>query len=305
MSLRLIATFVMVSVSLCAAQSRPTRPSGPDPIPLPKNVNGYQDVEYARGKDKPLLMDLFVPRDAKDPLPLIVWIHGGGWVGGNKEPCPALPMATKGYVVATINYRLAPEWVFPAQIEDCKAAIRFLRANAAKYNIDPKRIGVWGISAGGHLGALLGTSGDVKEVEGEVGGNLDQSSRVQCVVDFCGPTDLGLFLKSGDGIAAAKLVTGGDMQKALDLIKKMNPITYVTKDDPPFLIVHGDQDKTVPIESSQLLEKALKDAKVEVTYHVAKGRGHNVGGPDLAPLVFAFIENHLKVPATQPAKNQQ
>ena len=161
---------------------------------------------------------------------------GAVGVRGSKENCQAVPLIAKGYAVASINYRLSQHAIFPAQIEDCKAAIRWLRANAKKYNLDPDHIGVWGASAGGHLVALLGTTGNVKELEGH-GGNLDQPSRVQCVVDWFGPTD---FAKMGGrqdkpDSPMARLV-GGPVRDRKELAAKANPIAYVGKDSAPFLI---------------------------------------------------------------------
>ena len=127
--------------------------------------------------NKPLLLDLYLSTKAKIRQPVIVWIHGGGWSKGSKNGCPAIPLSAEGYNVVSINYRLTDEASFPAQIDDCKGAIRWVRANANKYGFDPDRIGVWGSSAGGHLVALLGTSGGVKEVEGDVGDNETFSSR--------------------------------------------------------------------------------------------------------------------------------
>ena len=154
----------------------------------PKGVQALRNLPYVANGHERQRLDLYLPEKAEGRLPLIVWIHGGAWWAGSKEDCPAVPLAAKGYAVASINYRFSQHAVFPAQIEDCKAAIRWLRANAAKYHLDADHIGVWGASAGGHLVALLGTTGGVKELEGK-GGNLDQSSRVQCVVDWFGPTD--------------------------------------------------------------------------------------------------------------------
>src|SRR5262249_6997950 len=133
--------------------------------------------------------DLYLPEKADSPSPVIVWVHGGAWRGGSKENCPAVPFAARGYAVASINYRLSQHATFPAQIEDCKAAVRWLRANANKFRRAPDRFGAGGASAGGPLVALLGTAGDAKELEGK-GGHLDRPSRVQAVVDWFGPTDL-------------------------------------------------------------------------------------------------------------------
>jgi acetyl esterase/lipase len=261
-----------------------------------------RDVEYAKVGDKRLLLDLFVPEKADAPLPLIVWIHGGAWLGGDKAGGPAMPQIRRGYAVASINYRLSNEAIFPAQIYDCKAAIRWLRAHAKEYNIDPHRIGVWGSSAGGHLVALLGTSGDVKQIEGDEG-NLDQSSRVQAVCDWFGPTD---FLQmAAHMLPDAKMphdtadspeskLVGGPIQQNKEKVAKANPITYVSKDDPPFLIMHGDKDPLVPHHQSEILTEALKKAGVEVTFKTVEGAGHGFGGPEVMKLVEEFFDKHLK-----------
>jgi len=270
-----------------------------------------KDIDYGGEGKKSQMLDLYLPADAKTPLPVIVWIHGGAWRGGNKEGCPALRFLRQGYAAASINYRLSQEAVFPAQIEDCKGAIRWLRANAGKYNLDPNRIGVWGSSAGGHLVALLGTSADVKELEGKVGGNLEYSSRVQAVCDWFGPTDflqMSKFpssMKHDDAGSPESLLVGGAIQENKDKVAKTNPITYVTKDDPPFLIMHGDKDPLVPTNQSELLHDALKKAGVDATFHVVKGAGHGFGGPELDKMVSEFFDKHLKgaattKPATQP-----
>src|SRR5262249_53056202 len=151
------------------------------------------NLEYVKDGHERNRLDLYLPEKTNERLPLVVWIHGGGWTQGDKAPCPMAWLVPKGYVVASINYRFLKHGDPPAQIEDCKAAIRWLRANATKYNFDPHRVGVAGASAGGYLVALLGTSGGVKELEGQ-GGNQEQSSRVQCVVDLFGPTRI----KNGD-----------------------------------------------------------------------------------------------------------
>jgi len=189
-----------------------------------------------------------------------VWIHGGGWSAGGKEDCPAVSFVTKGYAVASINYRFSQHALFPAQIEDCKAAIRWLRANAKRYNLDAGHVGVWGASAGGHLVALLGTTGGVKKLEG-TGGNLDQSSRVQCVVDWFGPTDfakMGGWQDKPDSPMA--LLIGGPVRDRQELATKANPITYISKDSAPFLIMHGEKDNLVPMSQSELLDGALRKA---------------------------------------------
>jgi acetyl esterase/lipase len=281
---------------------------------LPQGAKAMQNVQYAQVGDKSLLLDLYLPAQAKGPLPLVVWIHGGAWSAGSKEGCPAVWLVGRGYAVASINYRLSQEAIFPAQIEDCKAAIRYLRASAARYSIDANHIGVWGSSAGGHLVALLGTSGDVKELEGAVGDNLTASSRVQCVVDYFGPTD---FMKFKDQPTWVKVnqpdsplvrLVGGLLEEKKDLVAKANPITFISRDDPPFLVAHGDKDNTVPISQSQLLVAALRKAGVAVTFEVVKGAGHGFNGVQneaLNSIVTSFFDKHLKgaaAPTRAPAK---
>ncbi len=271
-------------------------------VPLPPDVELIRDVEYGTGGGRPLKMHVLRPKSPpKDAMPVVVWIHGGAWRAGNKDSGIGnlARFARRGYFCASIEYRLSQEAIFPAQIEDCKCAIRFLRAKAKEYNLDPNRIGVWGSSAGGHLVALLGTSGDVKELEGK-GGWQEFSSRVNAVCDFFGPTD---FLKMKDFPSnidrnsphcPEALLVGGPLEQNKDKVAKANPITYITKDDPPFLIMHGDKDPIVPFNQSELLYEALKKAGVDVTFHTVKGGGHGFGGPEIQRMVDEFFDKHLK-----------
>lgn len=266
-------------------------------------VKSHRDLVYVEGGHERHKLDLYLPDKADGPLPLLIWVHGGGWQNGSKDGCPPLRSGyvERGYAVASINYRLSGHAVFPAQIEDCKAAIRWLRAHAREYNLDTKRFGVWGSSAGGHLVALIGTSGDVKEFD--VGANLDQSSRVQAVCDYYGPTNFTVFVTTPgyeshatDSSPEAKLIGGAVIQNK-GKAARVNPITYVSKDDPPFLIVHGDKDPTVPINQSQLLFEALKKSEVSAHFHTIHGAGH--GGPGFAgknidDMVSAFFDERLK-----------
>jgi acetyl esterase/lipase len=257
----------------------------------------HRDLEYVAGGHARNKLDLYLPAQADHPLPVIVWIHGGAWSAGSKEGCPAVPFANNGYAVASINYRLSQHAVFPAQIEDCKAAIRWLRANAKRYNLDAGHIGVWGASAGGHLVALLGTAGGVKELEG-TNGNLDESSRVQCVVDWFGPTELTTMGEEGDkpGSPVALLI-GGPAPENKEKARRASPLNYVSKDAAPFLIMHGDKDNIVPLRQSELLAEALKKAGVEVTLDVIKGNGHGGPGfnsPESQKLIETFFAKHLR-----------
>jgi len=279
----------------------------PPPPPVPAGVKAHRDLAYVAGGHARHTLDLFVPERSARPLPLIVWVHGGGWSGGSKDGCPPLRQGytERGYAVASLHYRLSQHAIFPAQIEDCKAAIRWLRARAKDYNLDAARIGVWGSSAGGHLVALLGTSGDVKEFD--VGEHLGMSSRVQCVMDDYGPTDFprmdahrppGATLTHNSPASPESRLIGADISDPANAAKvaRANPITYVTPDDPPFLIVHGDADPLVPHHQSELLFAALTAAKVPVRFNTVRGGGHGTGfgGPTLEQMRRDFFELHLK-----------
>jgi acetyl esterase/lipase len=245
-------------------------------------------------------LDLNLPKDGTN-LPLIINIHGGAFRAGNKNQGVPLGYLRQGYAVASINYRLSQHAVFPAQIEDGKAAVRWLRAHAAEYRLDANRFAAWGSSAGGHLSALLGTTGDTKEFE--VGAHLDQSSRLQAVVDYFGPTDFlqmdahrppNGMVHDTPNSPESELI-GGPIQQHKEKTARANPITYVTPGDPPFLICHGDQDPLVPHHQSILLEAALKQAGVPVTFYTVPGAGH--GGfkdPKVPELTREFLARHLK-----------
>lgn len=303
---------VWVSAALVAAllvgtsaQAQPpdkARQGAAGPARVPDGVKAYRDLEYvAKGHERHKL-DLYVPERVEGPLPLLIWVHGGGWQNGSKDGCPPLRSGytERGYAVASINYRLSGHAVFPAQIEDCKAAIRWLRAHARQYKLDPARFGVWGSSAGGHLVALIGTSGAVKEFD--VGDHLDQSSAVQAVCDYFGPTDLTAFVKTpryerhATAESPESKLLGGQVSERKELAAKANPISFVSSDDPPFLIVHGDQDGTVPLNQSQLLFEALKNAGVRVHFHTIHGAGHGTGfgGSEITAMVADFFDKQLK-----------
>ena len=267
---------------------------------LKEKVDIQTDVEYAKAGDVSLKLDLYKPKsESAKPRPCLVWIHGGGWQGGNKSSGAgrvAPYVASGDYVGVSVGYRLTDVAIWPAQIHDCKAAIRYVRANADKLGIDPNKIGVWGSSAGGHLVSLLGTSGDVKEVEGDLGAT-GVSSRVACVVNYCGPSDFIAFgldapNLSNPGGPVYKLFGGAPKDKA-DAAKQASPVTYITKDDPPFLTVHGTDDKTVPLDQAQRLHDAEKKAGVDTTFVKIVGGGHGFGGPEVEARVRSFLDKHL------------
>ncbi|WNN92069.1 alpha/beta hydrolase [Gloeocapsopsis dulcis] len=249
-------------------------------------------------------MDILHPKISTQLMPVLVWIHGGAWRSGDKKEGlkHLVSFARQGFFCASIEYRLSHEAIFPAQIQDCKCAIRFLRAHAREFHIDPHHIGVWGVSAGGHLAALLGTTHHIQEFEGS-GGWENYSSCVQAVCDWFGPTD---FLRINDsprkidftpaGSPEAALI-GGLIEENQEKAAKVNPITFVSKEASPFLIVHGDNDSLVPLNQSQLLFDALQKADVEVTLEVIKGGKHGnekkFGSRALSQKMEKFFKKHL------------
>ncbi|MGE3808960.1 MAG: alpha/beta hydrolase fold domain-containing protein [Gemmataceae bacterium] len=251
-----------------------------------------KDVVYGKGGDVELKLDLARPKEGEGPFPCIVCIHGGGWRSGSRQSLGKTieVFARRGYVAATISYRLAPGAKFPSQIEDCKAAVRFLRGNAKKYHINPERIGCVGFSAGGHLCCLLGTCDKDAKLEG-AGGNADQSSRVQAVVSFFGPTDLTKKTWNKDVEDYLILPFFGDtIEKNPELYKKASPITHASKDDPPFLFFHGDQDMLVGVRQSQVLCDKLKECGVEAKLVVLEGEGHGWKGDKLTDTIKQTLE---------------
>ena len=280
------------------------QPSAPRSASLPEGAIAHRDLAYVPNGHERQKLDLYLPKNGTN-LPVIINIHGGAFRMGSKEQGVPLEYLGQGYAVASINYRLSQHAKFPSQIEDCKAAVRWLRAHAAQYGLDPKRFAAWGGSAGGHLAAMLGTTGETKEFD--VGANLEQSSRVQAVVDYFGPTDFLQMdahrapngMTHDPGNSPESELIGGAIQENKEKTSKANPITYVTPGDPPFLICHGDADPLVPHHQSELLEAALKKAGVSVTFYTVKGAGH--GGfkdPKVPELTREFLAKHLK--PTQP-----
>lgn len=286
-------------VAVIQAQTLDSRQSS-----LPEGATVHRDLAYVSSGHARQKLDLYLPQ-AGTSLPLIINIHGGAFKMGSKEQGVPLAYLSQGYAVASINYRLSQHAKFPAQIEDCKAAVRWLRAHATEYRLNPNRFAAWGSSAGGHLAAMLGTTGDSKEFD--VGAHLDQSSRVQAVVDYFGPTDflqmdahrLPNGMTHDPANSPESELIGGAIQENKDRTARANPITYVTPGDPPFLICHGNKDPLVPHHQSELLEAALKKAGVPVTFYTVIGAGH--GGfkdPKVPEMTRAFLAACLK--STQP-----
>ena len=266
----------------------------------PGGIKLQRDIAYAGTKNSRQMLDLLLPekRVGEKPLPVLAYIHGGGWRAGNKNS-GARWIAThiqSGRVAGvSIGYRLSGEAQWPAQIHDCKAAIRWIRANAKKYNLDPNRIAVIGTSAGGHLVAMLGTSGGVKELEGKLGPHLDQSSRVQCVIDLFGPTALlQMGEKQNAPTSAESKLIGAPLQSAKAKSREASPMTHVTKGDSPYLIIHGDRDRLVPFNQSVIFHAALKKAGVESTLITVKNGGHGRFPREATDKrVQLFLERHF------------
>ncbi|HEX8171950.1 MAG TPA: alpha/beta hydrolase [Thermoanaerobaculia bacterium] len=269
----------------------------------------YSALEYASPEGERLLLDLRVP-DGAGPHPVILYLHSGAWVTGDRTGGPALRQASRGYAVASIDYRLAPDSIWPSQIEDAKAAIRWLRANAARFHLDPNRIGVFGASAGGHLAAVLGTSGGVDALEGLNEGNPQFSSRVRAVVDFYGPTDLlkldeqkpacSSFLDGNAAFMPPSLLMGCSIQQCAEQTRTASPMSYITRDDPPFLILHGQRDCLVPWQQSVLLDQALRAAGVRsqlVLIPEGEHGGSAFDAPSYRKMVDDFLDQNLKAPA--------
>jgi acetyl esterase/lipase len=262
------------------------------------------NVTYCTGDGIDLKMDLYLPPPlTAAPAPVAVYVHGGGWQEGDKNwidrVLPPDRLVARGYVVAAINYRLAPRHTWPAQIEDAKCAIRYLHAHATTYNLDPARIGVWGESAGGHLAALLGLAGPDAGFEGR-GGYPDQSSRVQAVVDMCGPADFTTLDLNLYNRLMAQMLLG--TQPDPDLLRRVSPVNYARRDAPPFLILHGDKDPLVAYSNSQHLYDALHNAGAPVTFITVKNSGHVFspsGGvmsptvPEIDNMVLDFFDKTL------------
>ena len=220
----------------------------------PSNMKVVRDIPFVADGDAAQKLDLYLPATTgKRPQPLLIWIHGGGWQGGSKSGCRFSNQVAREYVVASIEYRFSQKAKFPAQIQDCQAAIRWLRANSAKYNIDPEHVGVGGDSAGGHLVALLGTSGGQKAFPA-VGGNDGQTDRVQAVCDFYGPADFFTVVEQANADKTTKNIftwNSGDPYSQLigakvgedkSACEAVSPTHYVSKNSAPILILHGDHD---------------------------------------------------------------
>jgi len=294
--------FVLVALPLAAQTAKPR--------------NGvFSDVKYCTGGGQPLLMDVFIPKHPiRKPTPAVLWIHGGGWERGDKnENSPALALAHEGFVTASVNYRLRGDAPFPADIHDCKCAIRFLRANAARFGIDPERIGVAGASAGGHLAELVAAAGPAAELEG-TGGWPGVSSRVQAAASWYGVSDFtvgAMQFEHHTGKVVVKLFRGTEDEHP-ELYRQASPIFYVSKDGPPLFLAHGEKDDLVPFDQSVRMAEAWRKAGLQVEFIPVKNAGHGfqqIGFAPVSPSVgtinkrtIAFFKRNLAGTAQGPPK---
>ncbi len=268
-------------------------------VVVPDDVTFEAGVEYANPDEQHLQLNIARPKTGDGPFPAIICIHGGGFRAGSRTGYDGLivKFAQQGYVAMTVSYRLAPKYQFPAAVHDTKAAVRWARANAAKYKIDPTRIGATGGSAGGHLAQFLGVTADVKEFEGD-GGHANESSAVNCVVNIYGPSDFTKsYGKSVDAAEVLPLFLGGNLEKAKKQHIKASPLYWVTPNAVSTLCIHGTDDKYVAHEQAVWLIDKLKANGVEAELLTIEGAGHGFKGKDAETAdkaLFAYFDKQLK-----------
>jgi len=266
---------------------------------IPQSVEWLPGVEYSNPDDQHLQVNLARPKEGAGPFPAVVCIHGGGFRAGHRDAYNGLclKLAERGYVAITVSYRLAPKYQFPAAVHDVKAAVRWLRANAKKYHVDPDRIGTTGGSAGGHLAQFLGVTEGIPEFEGS-GGHPDQSSAVRCVVNVYGPSDFTQsYGKSVDAAEVLPLFLGGNVEQERRRHILASPLYWVTPRAAPTLCIHGTEDKYVAHEQAVWLTDRLRAAEVPAELLTLPGAGHGFKGADAAKAeaaLFEFFDRELK-----------
>lgn len=292
---RFIILFIIFSASACAKE--PTPPPAP-----PKGIKALRDLDYGGKNNARQKLDLYLPETKPEkPLPLIVYVHGGGWETGSKNDCAfVFALMQEGlYAAASLNYRLTDQGPMPAQIHDCKAALRWLRAHAEEYGYDAGRVGLFGISAGGHLVSLLGTTQDVADLDGDVG-TKGPSVKIACVADYAGPVDFPNFGGKGSLIdpelpaSAIGKLFGGPKRDHLKEATAASPITYVTSNDPPFLLIHGTKDVLVPYAQAQAFDAALEKAGVPHALLTGQDGPHVFFSMDLVYKLRTFFDHWLR-----------
>lgn len=262
-----------------------------------------RDLNYVGGDNPRQTLDLILPTaKAGKPRPIVVFIHGGGWRQGRKENGQRFlqPLVQGGeFAAASINYRLSQEAIWPAQIHDCKAAIRWIKANAAKYNIDPDRIAISGMSAGGHLASMIGSTGIKSPLEGKLGQHLEHSSHVQCVINLFGPShfvtldDKQDILNTRNPSPAVVRLLGTEPKQQLANARSASPTSHIDKNDPPVFIAHGDKDPLVPYKQSIAYEQQLQKGQVDCTLVKVQGAAHGFNSPEVNRRMLAFLQKHL------------
>jgi acetyl esterase/lipase len=289
----------LAAVLVLAVAARPAlAQKAPPKVNVPDTVVYEPDVEYANPDGRHLLLDLARPKTGDGPFPAVVCIHGGGFRAGDRHGYDGLVvrLAEHGYVAATVEYRLAPKYQFPAAVHDVKAAVRWVRANAKKYHIDAEHVGVMGGSAGGHLAQFLGVTAHVPEFEGDQ--NPGPSSAVTCVVNFYGPSDFTKsYGKSVDAAQVLPLFLGGNLEAARERHIRASPLYWVTPDAAPTLCIHGTEDRYVAHEQAVWLVERLKAATVPAELLTLEGAGHGFRGKDqetAEKVMFAFFDQRLK-----------
>lgn len=266
---------------------------------LPVGIDFRCDVKYGDRGERPLLMHYARPRRVHQSLPAVVYIFGGGWRRGSPDQGALLValLAFRGYFAASIDYRLSQEAKFPAQLEDCQLAIRYLRGNAPRLGLDPNRFGVFGVSAGGHLAALLGATSSVEEPD-YAAGNIDQRSNVQAVVAWSGVFNFMRVATQQHNATSPDTMTaqllGGPLKGNEDRVARADPATYLPGSTTPFLLVHGERDKLVPPSESVLLHEALVAHGGTSRLLLLPGRGHGFLGVSALRQTFSFLDEHLK-----------
>jgi len=272
-------------------------------LPVPEGVTFEQGIEYTNPDGQHLQLNLARPKASPGPAPAVLCIHGGGFRAGHRDGYNALclKLAARGFVAATASYRFAPKYPFPAAVHDVKAAVRWLRAHATDYGVDPDRIAVTGSSAGGHLAQFLGVTAGVAEFEG-AGGNPGVSSRVACVVNLYGPSDFTQsYGKSVDAAEVLPLFFGGNLEQERQKHIWGSPLNWVTPEAAPTLLIHGTEDKYVAYEQAVWMRDRLQSSGVEVELLTLDGAGHGFKGPDAEKAeraLIAFFERKLK--SSQP-----
>lgn len=303
---------VGLALGLCAGLNLdPARAEqGETPIlPPPPDVRYAADLVYAVVDGTQLELDLAVPKNASEPLPGIVCIHGGGWRGGHRRMCSPMMffLVREGYVAATVSYRLAPQHRFPAQLDDVSRAVRWLRAHADEYHLDPDRIGAFGISAGGHLALMLATADEPDDArEASLGPSL--SSGIQAVVSYAGPTDLTADCWRGLTSGMVVDLIGGPYVENPELYEEASPINHVDPGDPPVMIFHGPRDLLVPIGQSRRFVEQLRSLGVSATLHEVENAGHLWTKGTLIETrkaAIRFFDQHLRPPKPAPAPSSQ